>query len=367
LVGLIAAASIAAALEPPPFGTVLGQWDLPMSGPYAGAGITWRRDSGLFYLMDQNRSVWKLDPTDSTAAIRRDSWVFANLGDGTQDIPWGIAWDPDSGCYWVSQIIDGNVYAGCYLLRIVWSGGAWCWGGTPADSWKVSNTIMYWVAGMAKRTEGGYFIGAAVSQSGGLVKFDPYTKVVLGSIGPELSCRCVALVPADSYYIITHDTISLMKLDSAGQLLQRGDSGRLGQADLDLAIPAVPDPDDTVSFYAICSNSTNTLQGVSAGMLWGQLKAGQAIAEPAPPTAKPAGFSIEPNPCRGSATIHLAPTLTVPCSITLMDVTGRTLQSSHHNPQPGMRLDLRALRPGVYIVRIDAGTVTCSEKLILQH
>lgn len=368
LVGLIAAASIAAADDPPGFGTVIQEWELPMSGSYVGAGITWRRDSGLFYLMDQNRIVWKLDPTDSTAAIRRDTWIFANLGTPANDIPWGVCWDSDSGCFWVSQIMDGSVYAGCYLLRMVWSGDAWCWGGTPADSWRISDTLMYWSAGMAKRLERGYFIGSGVTAGSGpnLFKFDPYTKTSLGRFGPELAmCRSVALVPADSYYIITSDT-NLLKLDSAGQLVQRA-QGRGAPADMDLVFPAAPGPDDTAFLYGICSNSTNRLQKISTGMLWGQLKAGQAIAEPAPPTARSAAFSIEPNPCRGFATIHLASTQTVPCPITLLAVTGRTLQSSVHDPQSGARLDLRALRPGVYVVRINAGTVTCSEKLILQH
>ena len=56
----------------PPFGTVVRRSSLRMSGSYAGAGITWVRDSGKFFLMDQGYAgpcrVWKLDPVDSKGA-----------------------------------------------------------------------------------------------------------------------------------------------------------------------------------------------------------------------------------------------------------------------------------------------------------
>ena len=58
--------------DPPPFGTELERWRLVMSGAYAASGMTWRRDEGRFYLMDQGYAgpirVWNLDPADPPGA-----------------------------------------------------------------------------------------------------------------------------------------------------------------------------------------------------------------------------------------------------------------------------------------------------------
>jgi hypothetical protein len=367
LVGLIAAASIAAADEPPPFGTVLQSWELQMGGSYEGAGITWHRDSGLLYLMGQGSSVYKLRPDDPTGTIRRDTWVFANLGTGTADIPWGIAWDSDSGCFWISQIVDGNVYGDCYLLRMTWSDSAWRWRGTPADSWRMPD--MYWSAGMAKRLERGYFIGAMAAPVSGLFKFDPYTKTILGTIGQIPGCRVVALVPADSYYIITHDTISLMKLDSAGQLLQRESPGRLGAADMEVVTPSHPGPDDTVFLYSIYSSTNNTLQKISTGMLWGQLRAGGAIAEPGWPVSAADGrLRIEPNPIHGSATIRLSSLLPPRYSLSLCDASGRLVfKSPIAIRQSPFALDLRSVPVGIYFLQVETEGRTQTAKLIVER
>jgi len=147
--------------DQPPFGTVVAQWNLGMSGMYSGAGITWRQDSGRFYLIDQGAysmrlGLYSFRPENPTGTLRRDSAVFANLGSGTQDIPWGIAWDPDSGCFWITQILDGSVYAGCYLLRMVYNGNVLQWRGTPADSWRIDALMStYWMGGMVKLRDAG--------------------------------------------------------------------------------------------------------------------------------------------------------------------------------------------------------------------
>jgi hypothetical protein len=371
LVMLAAAASIATADDPPPFGTVLGQWDLPMSGSFTGAGITWRPDSGLLYLMDQDRCAWKLDPADPTGTITRDSWVFVNLGSVARDIPFGVAWDRDSGCFWISQVLDQSIYAGCYLLRMAWSDSAWRWRGTPADSWRIDSTFgLNWIAGMDKSEDLGYFVGAGLGDLDWFCKFDPYSKSLLGVVYHGSDTRGVSLIPADSFYLIggaCGDSFCPAEWDSTGRLLRAGPAW--GAADVEVLVPEQPPaPDDPVICYGIRSSRDNTLQRISAGLLWGQLEAGQAIAEPAPPTARPAGFSIEPNPCRGSATIRLASTLTVPCSIELADVAGRVvLCRGIAGGRSGAALDLRHLNAGVYVLRLDAGTFNCSEKMILQH
>ncbi|UCG43148.1 MAG: T9SS type A sorting domain-containing protein [candidate division WOR-3 bacterium] len=269
--------------DPPPFGTVVQRWSLRMSGSYAGAGITWVRDSGRLFLMDQGYAgpcrVWKLDPADPQGTIESVPWTFANLGDSTVDIPWSIAWDNDSGCFWISQILDNNVYGGCYLLRHVWSGSRWVWGGTARDSWRIDSgsVHLFWVAGMEKHPVDGAYYGhvySPVQDTFGLGRFDPYTKSVLGLLlnGAGLRERGLTLVPWDSCYILTNswNADGYRKRDSTGLLLQSAQAA-YGPSDWALYVPSMIKPEDTVCTYCINSHSNNYFERVSVGMLWSQL------------------------------------------------------------------------------------------------
>ncbi len=282
-------ASFLAHADPPPFGTVIEQWSLEMSGSYAGSGVTWVRDSGRFYLMDQGYAgtvrVWELEPADPEGSITQVPWTFANLGMATQDIPWGIAWDNDSGCFWVSQIKDGDIYGGCYLLRHIWNGSRWVWGGTARDSWLVGNGSnggglrCLWLAGMEKWYERGCFIASPVSSSPGpdthgFVLFCPYTKTNLGRLpcSDSVSGRALTLIPWDSAYIVACGWSSgFVKLDTLGRILQRADSNRYGASDMSVMWPRPVYPDDTVCIYLMTSSSQNTFLRISTGMLWRQL------------------------------------------------------------------------------------------------
>jgi hypothetical protein len=275
--------------EPPPFGTVIEQWSLEMSGSYAGSGMTWVRDSGKFYLMDQGYAgtirVWNLEPADPEGSIAQVPWTFANLGMATQDIPWGIAWDNDSGCFWVSQIKDGDIYGGCYLLRHIWNGESWVWGGTARDSWLVGNGSnggglrCLWLAGTEKWYDRGFFIASPVHSSPppdtyGFALFDPYTKTNLGRLAcsDSIGARGVTLIPWDSAYIVTCGWSSgFVKLDTLGRILQRADSSRHAASDMAVMWPRPVYPDDTVCIYLMTSSSPNTFLRISTGMLWRQL------------------------------------------------------------------------------------------------
>jgi hypothetical protein len=290
LVGLVTAASVAAADDPPPFGTVVQQWELGLSGSYAGAGMTWRRDSERFYLADQGYAgptgMWSCDPRDPVGTLRRENWVFPNMGSGTADIPWSLAWDNDSGCYWISNIVDGNIYGGCYYTRIRKTavGDTWRWfSENPGDTWLVGTGSgggggnMYWMAGSEKWFGRGYFICVPVAPTGPyshMWKFDPYTKTSVGrctnDTGPS---RVVTLVPWDSNYIITTgwNANRFFKRDSTGLILDSAAATVYGPAGLALWIPRSIAPDDTVFMYCICSDPNNTLLKISVGMLWNQL------------------------------------------------------------------------------------------------
>ncbi|UCG43468.1 MAG: hypothetical protein JSU73_02300, partial [candidate division WOR-3 bacterium] len=278
-----------AAGQAPPFGTVLAEWTLEMSGSYAGAGITWVRDSGKFFLMDQGFSgpprVWKLDPADPEGSIEAVPWIFTDFGTITTDVPWGIAWDRDSGCFWISQIVDRNIYGGCFLLRYAWYDSVWAWSGTPADSWLVGmgsnggGLRLSWLAGFEKWPVLGQFFGIPVqpppSDSWHIRRFDPYTKDYIGMMELHTSLAVLALVPQDSAYVLaaahTAAGESLYKYDTTGYLHERVTSGQPVPSDWTLLVPMDPDPRDTACVYAMYNSSVNTLRRISTGMLWGQL------------------------------------------------------------------------------------------------
>ncbi|UCG44322.1 MAG: hypothetical protein JSU73_06890 [candidate division WOR-3 bacterium] len=272
----------------PPFGTIIQAWSLTMSGRYAGAGVTWCRSSGRLFLMDQGSSgqcrVWNLDPADPTGTIVSVPWTFVNLGSGIVDKPWGIAWDPDSGCFWSSQILDNNVYGGCFLLRYVWSGSAWVWGGGAQDSWQVGDATQeiglqcLWTAGMEKNALNRVFYCAPVHSSPSslnhIARFDPYTKTDLGRLqyGSETSERGCALIPWDSAYVLTlgPNAEQFVKRDSTGYPLTAVSSPEW-PADWSVIVPDAISTDDTVFAYCMRCNSENNLYKVCTGLEWGQL------------------------------------------------------------------------------------------------
>jgi hypothetical protein len=364
---------LAAGQEPPRFGTVLQRWSLQMSGAYAGAGITWVRDSGRFYLMDQGYAgpsrVWRLDPADPENTIEAVPWTFANLGDSTVDIPWGIAWDADSGCFWTSQIVDGNIHGGCCLLRHIWSGSTWAWGGAPGDSWLVGDgrnrggLECLWTAGMERNVLTGiyYFMPVHTSPSpmNHVGRFDPYTKTGLGRLpnGDTMAGRGLTLVPWDSAYVLASgwNTLGLVKMDSLGRVVQRADSNVGGPCDIALLCPQTIRQEDTVFFYMLGSNPSNYFSKISAGLVWSQLgsvgvEEKRLTAHGRQQTATLARSVLMYQPTAGSSQM----------TAELLDITGRRVLPL----QPGAN-DIRQLSPGIYFIRREQDNSTA--KVVVQH
>ena len=390
LIGLITAASTAAADDPPAFGTVVQEWHLLIQ--FANGGITWRRDSERFYLMDQGYSgssgVWSCDPLDPVHSLRRENWVMPDVGSDTADIPWGLAWDSDSNCFWISTIVDGDIYSGSYYFRMRRTavGDTWRWfPENPGDTWLVSSAgNMYWMAGSEKCDGRDYFACAPVGSGypyNNVWKFDPYTKTSVGrcSSGHIYSERGCALVPWDSNYIITTGWGANKHYlrDSNGVVLRSADAATYAPFDISLWFPQTVRAEDTVFFYCICGNQTSTIQKISVGLLWGQLEPGQAVAEPKPSPAQPAAFRIEPNPCRGvlflqngdcpakRGTVPSQGPVRFPGTVpgfasvglsqfcALLDAAGRKVLDLHPGPN-----DVRSLAPGVYFVRPEPSAVS---------
>ncbi|MBM3313878.1 hypothetical protein FJY70_04730, partial [candidate division WOR-3 bacterium] len=302
---------------PPAFGTVIQQWQLEMSGRYSGVGITWRSDSDRFYLCDQlGGLVWSCDPLDPRSTLRRENWVLPNLGTAAADMPLGIAWDSDSGCFWISNLVDGNVNGGCYYVRIRRTalGDTWRWfSENPGDTWLVGDSEgggagnMYWMAGSEKWLDRGYFACAPVapprSTNNYVWKFNPYTKTSLGrcDTGSLTSERGCGLVPWDSNYILTtgwNTNLHCLR-DSNGVVIRGAAATVYGPADLSVWAPRRFRPDDTVFMYVMCSDPNNTLQKISVGMLWSQLPSAspfnvRPLAILAPSQAVDSGQTVVP-------------------------------------------------------------------------
>jgi hypothetical protein len=174
----LAAATAAGSDAAPPFGTLLQQWDLPLSGSGVGAGLCWRGDSGRVYIIDQGYSgsqayCRSFRPDNPVNTIRDEGWQFPDLGlQGVKDVPQGIAWDSDSVCFWVCTFID-NSSSSCCLLRMseegVWTG----------DSWPLPSGDFVYMRGIDRSADlGAFYGGGSWTEEAGLARFDPYAGVV---------------------------------------------------------------------------------------------------------------------------------------------------------------------------------------------
>ncbi|UCG43467.1 MAG: hypothetical protein JSU73_02295 [candidate division WOR-3 bacterium] len=339
-----------------------------MSGAFAGAGVTWVRDSGKFFLMDQGYSgppgVWKLDPADPVGTIQGVPWQGDPIPDHTTD-GWSIVWDPDSNCFWVGAFVDGPLVGGNFLLRYVWDGQRWVWAGTPGDSWLAGTGSnggglnCLWIAGMEKHQGNGLYYAAPVhsspSELNHVVRFDPYAKTSHGRVahGDQTSERGCALVPYDSNYILTcgWNRVTFCKRDSTGLLLDSVQAPVDGPADWSLHVPRNISPDDTVCVFCMNSDAHNTLQRVSLGMVWSQLVSVGVEEEQRAVHSRQPTATI----CQGILTLprdmsRLGHEPDSPDGIgscpALLDIMGRWVMGLAPGPN-----DIRDLAPGVYFVR----------------
>ncbi len=252
--------------QPPPFGTIVQQWTLNMGGTYQGAGITWRQDSGRFYLMAQGKRVYSFKPENPPGTFRQERWNFQSVGGS--DIPFGLAWDQDSGCFWISHI--AMMFSDARLWRYIWDpvADSWEWAGQPRDTWQIGSGSNAYSGGMCKNVEGGFFWTIYVPTNP-IMKLDPYTKAVVGSTSNAPgNDRGVTWIPYDSNYVITCGWYSdLVKRDTLGNIIQAC-STYLPYADCELWVPEFPNPYDTVFIFAITSDTNNTLYKISTGMEW---------------------------------------------------------------------------------------------------
>jgi hypothetical protein len=84
----------------------------------------------------------------------------------------------------------------------------------------------------------------------------------------------------------------------------------------------------------------------------------------------PLGITCAPNPlARGFATVRYSLPKAGPAQLSVFDVTGRTV--SRHTIAAtrtgAVRLDLRDLSAGIYLVKLESDSQTFTQKLVVQH
>jgi len=122
--------------------------------------------------------------------------------------------------------------------------------------------------------------------------------------------------------------------------------------------------------YALKGNKSNELWRYAPGQAQAQSRSGVMASAGPLPSAGPARLTIVPNPLRsGFATLVWETGAASQSRLTrlrLYDATGRLVHSSFAIRASSYRLDLRSAPAGVYIVRLDAGGLTATRKLVVQ-
>jgi hypothetical protein len=85
------------------------------------------------------------------------------------------------------------------------------------------------------------------------------------------------------------------------------------------------------------------------------------------PALRPESISLFPNPAHGRATVQL-PAIpgAATATLTILDALGRTLRTQTTATSANAELDLRGFAPGLYAVRLAAGTGSVMQRLVVE-
>jgi hypothetical protein len=85
------------------------------------------------------------------------------------------------------------------------------------------------------------------------------------------------------------------------------------------------------------------------------------------PAVSLSGFTLFPNPTHGRATVRLPATAGIStATLTILDALGRTLRTQTAALSSTAELDLSGLAPGLYAVRVVAGSSSVTQKLVVE-
>jgi hypothetical protein len=93
------------------------------------------------------------------------------------------------------------------------------------------------------------------------------------------------------------------------------------------------------------------------------------IAERKPVVPARPGMRLAPNPARNWTNLQHSLSGTAPAIISLVGADGRVVRTQRFDGQAGgpSRLDLTGLAPGVYVVRLESGGRSATEKLVVEQ
>jgi hypothetical protein len=100
---------------------------------------------------------------------------------------------------------------------------------------------------------------------------------------------------------------------------------------------------------------TDSLGGVMTG-----------VTEGRPPARERVAFSVAPNPANGVACIRYSLPGNIEANLRMYDVFGRQVFSSFGFRTSPLRLDLRSVPAGVYLLRLDSDLGTATRKLVIE-
>jgi hypothetical protein len=268
---------------PPPYGTIVQTWYINSGRSYDGAGIVWVVDSNRFYTVGQglpsgqSPKVYSFDPANPTGTLRDEAWTLTqpNLGGASQDLPWGIGYDPDSACWWLTWLPDGGISNPCHAVRFMNK----AWRGLARDTWSLRNLEPpNWYSTFDKREDDVmYFIAHHVYSTLSAARFykaDPYAKASRGYYSvdvPTVSERAACWVGDTWLHMSTGgwNQSQFIARDSTGRVRTRASCGSL--ASNDIWAPIGANPDSTVWMFATYNDGSNTVLKVSTGLTHGRL------------------------------------------------------------------------------------------------
>jgi hypothetical protein len=190
-----------------------------------------------------------------------------------------------------------------------------------------------------------------------------------GSAGSKKSKDggCGTYVNGSVFALKGGGTVEFWKYDLAGDSWGERTSMPLGTAGKRAKSGADVVTDGTV-LYATKGNKSNEFWMYTPDALWLMRHAvGDGLTAGRVAMDDCRIVTIAPNPlAAGFATVRLS-SRRAPFSLRIYDAAGRCVQSAVCSPGPEMALDVRCLRPGVYLVRLSGQGFAESQKLVVQR
>ncbi|MEO0082230.1 MAG: T9SS type A sorting domain-containing protein [candidate division WOR-3 bacterium] len=124
------------------------------------------------------------------------------------------------------------------------------------------------------------------------------------------------------------------------------------------------------AFFALKGNKSRELWRYALASSFGEAPYESQGAVAGLVNAERLSLTLVPNPvASGFALVHFSLPATLPATLTVFDVAGRSVlrQSTIGSRQTTMILDLRGLAAGVYLVRLDADKYLATQKLLVEH